>query len=104
MDQAVQVCVSRVYFPPNTDFFVQSIIVRTQGGSSSLKVELIGELLRQNKGFLELRRLEAARDMATILSQSQNKVIRNSQRLLLNVFSFFLSGNTNDLRSKLFFL
>ena len=45
---------------------------------------LIGQSLSKNKGFLELRRLEAAREIATILSQSQNKVMLDSQSLLLN--------------------
>ncbi|KAF8908888.1 band 7 family-domain-containing protein [Gymnopilus junonius] len=61
----------------------QSIIVRAQGEAKS--AELVGEALRKNKGFLELRRLEAARDIATMLSQSQNKVMLDSQSLLLNV-------------------
>jgi prohibitin 2 len=61
----------------------QSIIVRAQGEAKS--AELVGESLRKNKGFLELRRLEAARDIATLLSQSQNKVMLDSQSLLLNV-------------------
>ncbi|PPQ77467.1 hypothetical protein CVT25_011337 [Psilocybe cyanescens] len=61
----------------------QSIIVRAQGEAKS--AELVGEALRKNKGFLELRRLEAARDIATLLSQSQNKVMLDSQSLLLNV-------------------
>jgi len=61
----------------------ESIIVRAQGEAQS--AELIGESLRRNKGFLELRRLEAAREIATILSQSQNKVMLDSQSLLLNV-------------------
>ncbi|KDR82763.1 hypothetical protein GALMADRAFT_238279 [Galerina marginata CBS 339.88] len=61
----------------------QSIIVRAQGEAKS--AELVGEALRKNKGFLELRRLEAARDIATLLSGSQNKVMLDSQSLLLNV-------------------
>ena len=44
----------------------------------------MGEALRKNKGFLELRRLEAARDIATLLSGSENKVMLDSQSLLLN--------------------
>lgn len=40
--------------------------------------------MRKNKGFLELRRLEAARDIAGTLSQSNNKVMLDSQSLLLN--------------------
>ena len=61
---------------------MQSIIVRAQGEARS--AELIGESLRKNKGFLELRRLEAAREIAIILSQSQNKVMLDSESLLLN--------------------
>ncbi|KAF9554708.1 hypothetical protein CPC08DRAFT_696365 [Agrocybe pediades] len=61
----------------------QSIIVRANGEAKS--AELVGEALRKNKGFLELRRLEAARDIATLLSGSQNKVMLDSQSLLLNV-------------------
>ncbi|TFK40841.1 band 7 family-domain-containing protein [Crucibulum laeve] len=61
----------------------QSIIVRAQGEAQS--AELVGESLKKNKGFLELRRLEAARDIATILATSGNKVMLDSQSLLLNV-------------------
>ncbi|KAI9508898.1 hypothetical protein F5148DRAFT_1275555 [Russula earlei] len=61
----------------------QSIIVRAQGEARS--AELIGEAMRNNKGFLQLRRLEAARDIATLLSESGNKVMLDAQSLLLNV-------------------
>ncbi|KAG2033758.1 band 7 family-domain-containing protein [Suillus americanus] len=61
----------------------QSIIVRAQGEAKS--AELIGEAMRSNKGFLELRRLEAARDIANMLASSGNKVMLDAQSLLLNV-------------------
>ncbi|EGN98248.1 hypothetical protein SERLA73DRAFT_138591 [Serpula lacrymans var. lacrymans S7.3] len=61
----------------------QSIIVRAQGEARS--AELIGEAMRQNKGFLELRRLEAARDIANVLATSGNRVMLDAQSLLLNV-------------------
>ncbi|KAJ3574003.1 hypothetical protein NP233_g2058 [Leucocoprinus birnbaumii] len=60
----------------------QSIIVRAQGEAQA--AELVGESLRKNKGFLELRRLEAARDIASQLATSGNKVMLDSQSLLLN--------------------
>lgn len=63
-------------------FTSQSIIVRADGEAKS--AELIGESLRGNKGFLELRRLEAARDIATLLSTSGNKLMLDAQSLLLN--------------------
>ncbi|RSH81543.1 prohibitin subunit [Saitozyma podzolica] len=61
----------------------QSIIVRAQGEARS--AELIGEAVRSNKGFLQLRRLEAAREIANTLSQSGNKVMLDAKSLLLNV-------------------
>jgi prohibitin 2 len=60
----------------------QSIIVRAQGEAKS--AELIGEAVRTNKGFLQLRKLEAARDIATLLAGSGNKIMLDSQSLLLN--------------------
>lgn len=61
----------------------QSIIVKAQGEAQS--AILVGEALRKNKGFLELRRLEAAREIAENLSGGANKVMLDSQSLLLNV-------------------
>ncbi|KAG8214591.1 DNA mismatch repair protein mutS [Butyriboletus roseoflavus] len=60
-----------------------SIIVRAQGEARS--AELIGEAMRANKGFLELRRLEAAREIANVLATSGNRVMLDAQSLLLNV-------------------
>ncbi|KAN0065291.1 Prohibitin-2, subunit of the prohibitin complex (Phb1p-Phb2p) [Thecaphora frezii] len=60
-----------------------SIIVKAQGEAKS--AELIGEAIKKNKGFLKLRKLEAARDIATILSNSGNKIMLDAQSLLLNV-------------------
>lgn len=60
----------------------QSIIVKAQGEAQS--AILVGEALRKNKGFLELRRLEAAREIAENLSGGANKVMLDSQSLLLN--------------------
>lgn len=70
----------------------QSIIVRAQGEARA--AELIGEAVRTSKGFLQLRRLEAAREIATLLSTSGNKVMLDSEGLLLNV-----TDDKNDLLS-----
>lgn len=40
--------------------------------------------MRTNRGFLELRRLEAAREIAAQLAQGNNKVMLDSAALLLN--------------------
>lgn len=56
--------------------------MRAQGEARS--AELIGEAVRTSQGFLQLRRLEAAREIAQTLSTSGNKVMLDSQSLLLN--------------------
>jgi len=61
----------------------QSIIVRAQGEARS--AELIGDAVRSNQGFLQLRRLEAAREIAAQLAQGGNRVMLDSAGLLLNV-------------------
>ncbi|KAL1744426.1 band 7 family-domain-containing protein [Schizophyllum fasciatum] len=71
----------------------QSIIVRAQGEARS--AELLGDAMRQNKGFLELRRLEAARDIANLLATSGNKVMLDSESLLLNVAGHDAQGLLN---------
>lgn len=58
-------------------------IVRAQGEAKS--AQLIGEAMKKSKGFLQLRKLEAARDIAAILSNSQNRIMLDAQSLLLNV-------------------
>lgn len=61
----------------------QSIIVRAQGEAKS--AELIGNAVRKNKGFLELRRLEAAREIARVIAEGGNSVMLDSSALLLDV-------------------
>ena len=45
----------------------------------------VGEAIKNNPGFLQLRRLEAAREIAVILRNSTNKVYLDASSLLLNV-------------------
>lgn len=56
--------------------------MRAEGEAKS--AELIGEAVRTNKGFLQLKRLEAARDIANLLASSSNRVMLDAQSLLLN--------------------
>ncbi|EPZ37078.1 hypothetical protein ROZALSC1DRAFT_27314 [Rozella allomycis CSF55] len=60
----------------------QSIIVRAEGEAQSAK--MIGEAVAQNPAFIELRKIEAARDIAQTVSKSNNRVFLNSEALLLN--------------------
>jgi len=61
----------------------RSVIIRAQGEAKSAK--LIGDAVRDNPGFLQLRRLEAAREIAGTLSKSTNRLFLDANSLLLNV-------------------
>ncbi|KAI8373455.1 prohibitin-2 [Choanephora cucurbitarum] len=61
----------------------QSIIVRAQGEAKS--AELISEAIENKPGFLELKRIEAAREIAGVIARSGNRVMLDSDTLLLNV-------------------
>ena len=65
----------------------QSIIIRAQGEAESAK--LIGNALTTSPAFLELKRVEAAREIAKILSQSRNRVFLEADTLLLNLTGSF---------------
>lgn len=66
-----------------------SIITRAKGEAES--AVLIGQSVRKNPGFMKLRRIEAAKNIADIVADSSNKVYLNADTLLLN-----LTGNTDD--------
>ncbi|EDQ85275.1 uncharacterized protein MONBRDRAFT_34354 [Monosiga brevicollis MX1] len=64
----------------------QQKIVEAEGEAQSAK--LIGEAIRQNPGFLQLRRIDAAREIAATVANSTNRVYLDSNQLLLNVDEF----------------
>jgi len=66
-----------------------SIITRAKGEAES--AVLIGNSVRKNPGFMKLRRIEAAKDIADTIADSGNKVYLNSDILLLN-----LIGNVDN--------
>ena len=57
----------------------QATIVRAQGEAKS--AELIGEAIKKSKGFLQLRRLEAAREIAQQVAAGSNRVMLDSDTL-----------------------
>mmetsp|Transcript_26716 Transcript_26716/g.68655 ORF Transcript_26716/g.68655 Transcript_26716/m.68655 type:complete len:247 (-) Transcript_26716:164-904(-) len=61
----------------------KSTIIRANGEARS--AELIGEAIKQNPGFIQLRRLEAAKEIAHTVANSQNRVFLSSEALLLNL-------------------
>ena len=60
-----------------------TIITKARGEAES--AELIGSAVKKNPGFMKLRRIDAARDIADIVSTSGNKVYLNADSLLLNL-------------------
>jgi len=67
----------------------RSIIVKAEGEAQSAK--LISDSIKQNPSFLQLRKIEAAREIASIVSRSPNKLYANTDGLFLNL---------NDLEEK----
>lgn len=67
----------------------QTIITKARGEAES--ATLIGQSVKKNPGFMKLRRIDAARDIADIVSSSGNKIYLNADSLLLN-----LLGDTDE--------
>eukprot|EP01083_Nonionella_stella_P090620 253139_1 len=61
----------------------KSVIIHAQGEARS--VQMVGMAIAKNAGFLEMRRLEAARDIAHTISQSANRVYLDADALLMNL-------------------
>lgn len=62
----------------------KSVVVKAEGEAESAR--LLGEAMQKaGPAFLELRRIEAAREIAQSLSKSQNKVLLNADGLFLNL-------------------
>ena len=63
----------------------QAMIVRAQGEARS--AELIGDAIKKSKSYVELRKIENARNIATILQESggRNKLYLDTDGLGLNV-------------------
>lgn len=63
----------------------QGTIVKAQGEAKS--AELIGEAIKKSRDYVELKRLDTAREIAQILSNSPNRIILDNEALLLNTVS-----------------
>jgi prohibitin 2 len=60
----------------------RTIVIKAQGEAQS--AALIGTAIKKNPAFLELRRIETGRDIATSVANGEAKVFLNSDSLLLN--------------------
>lgn len=74
----------------------KSTIIEAQGEAKS--AQLIGDAIRRNPAYVELRRLEAANEIAQMVARSNNKVYVDSDSLLLNILKE--SGNRLSADSK----
>ena len=63
----------------------KSRIVQAKGEAQAAK--LLGEAMDRSPAFLDLRRIETAREIATTLSRSRNRVFLEADTLLLNLTS-----------------
>ena len=60
-------------------------MVKAQGEARA--AELIGEAIKKNKAYVELKKLENARAIAQLLQESgKNRLLLDSEGLGLNVF------------------
>lgn len=74
-----------VFFVDRAKQEQQSIILRAEGEAESAKA--IGKALTGGGAFLDLRRVEAAREIASILSKSANRAFLPSETLMLSSVS-----------------
>eukprot|EP00897_Mesotaenium_endlicherianum_P007517 jgi/Mesen1/6794/ME000035S06173 len=61
----------------------RSAVIRAQGEAKS--AQLIGEAIATNPAFISLRKIEAARDIASTIANANNRVFLNTDSLLLNL-------------------
>ncbi|KAK6463073.1 band 7 family-domain-containing protein [Scheffersomyces coipomensis] len=60
----------------------QQLVVKASGEAKS--AELIGEAIKKSKDYVELKRLDTAKEIATILANSPNRILLDNDTLLLN--------------------
>lgn len=61
----------------------KSAIIRAEGEARS--AQMIGDAMRDNPAFIQLRRIEAAREIAGTVQRSQNRVYLDADTLQLNL-------------------
>ncbi len=76
----------------------RSTIIKAQGEAKS--AEMIGQAVQKNPGFIELRQLDAARQIAQVVAHSQNKVYLDASSLFLNVGGANTAGAAQRLQAR----
>lgn len=73
----------------------QQKVVQAEGEAAAAK--MIGEALHVNAGYLKLRKIRAAQNIARTMAQSKNRTYLNSQTLLLNINNMDFDENLESL-------
>lgn len=60
----------------------KQMIIRAEGEARA--VELVGLPTKNRKEYIELRKIDAAREIASLIAESHNRVYLNADTLLLN--------------------
>lgn len=82
----------------------KSNIIKAQGEAAA--AALYGSSLAQNPAFIELRRIEASKDIADILARSRNRIFLEADTLMMNLTGSFnanlerTSSNRKDNQGK----
>eukprot|EP00923_Selenidium_pygospionis_P048087 GHVN01082868.1.p1 GENE.GHVN01082868.1~~GHVN01082868.1.p1 ORF type:complete len:285 (+),score=53.34 GHVN01082868.1:85-939(+) len=63
----------------------KSTIIKAEGEMQAAK--MIGHAIRDNPGFVALRKIDAAKEVANNLAKSQNRLMLSADALMLNLFS-----------------
>merc|ERR1719203_1803511 len=58
-------------------------IIHAEGERQS--AQMIGDAIKANPGFIELRRIQVAKDISNLLSKSSNRMVLSTESLLLNL-------------------
>jgi len=72
----------------------KSKVIAAQGEAQA--AQLIGDAMKKNPAFAELRRIEAAREIAHSVAQSPNRVYLNSDSLLVNLMTDFTGSKASE--------
>merc|ERR1711998_379349 len=63
----------------------EAMSIRIKANGEAEAATRIGNAMQENPGFLQLRRIEASRDIAQVLSKSANHIYLDAGTLLLNL-------------------
>merc|ERR1712060_602333 len=58
-------------------------IIHAEGERQS--AAMIGDAIKANPGFIELRRIQVAKDISSLLARSSNRMVLSTESLLLNL-------------------